>query len=722
MLIGRERELGEIKDLLAQDSVRLVTFTGPGGTGKTRLSLELGLSLLDQFPDGVYFVDLAPISDPALVATTIAHAMGIREGGGRPPYDNLKDFLAGKQLLLILDNLEQVVSAAPIIAGLLAVDPQIKIIATSRIPLQIRGEREYPLPTLLLPPSGVTLSPAELLDYGAVRLFVRQAQAVRPDFALTEANATAVVDICRRLDGLPLALEIAAARVRMLPPQAMLKRLDTSLNLLVGGAADLPSRQQTMRAAIDWSYDLLGPAEQILFARLGVFVGGFTMDTAETIANFDGTLDVFGGLEVLLNNSLVRQVESMTDEPRFALLQTIRDYAMEKLDSFGEMDPIRERHAQYYYDYSVDKWNDFYGPNTTELMVVVEEEHDNWRAAMSWSLEPGHNLHVAAQITVLLLWFWYRHGHMQEGREWCERIMEATKTIGGIPYGMSLIGAGMMAMWQSDLAIANERVVEGLRLSEIAGYDLGIGMGYFACGVVCINQGRDRDAYTYLMNAAERFDQRGNPWDTGSILIHLANISLGLGDLDGAEQWLHQALPLTEQLGDGWQIAFCLNNFGELARTRGDYAGARDYYLRAEELFREADAASDHARLVHTLGYIALHDSEVVEAGRLFQESLSAFRKLGNKRGMAECLAGLAAVGAVSGQGAWAVQLLAAAETQLAASGAAWWPADRVEIERTRQQLMDELGQTDFDRLWESGQNMTLDGGIAWATSVPKGA
>lgn len=717
-IIGRERERDEVASLLAQDGIRLVTLSGPGGTGKTRLSLELGHSLLEQYPDGVTFVDLAPISDPALVASTIAHAMGIREGGGRPPFDNLKDFLANRQLLIILDNMEQVVAAAPIIAGLLGSAPKVKVIATSRIPLQIRGEREYPLPTLPVPPDTKGLALDELLDYEAVRLFVRQAQTVRPAFELTPDNAATVVAICRRLDGLPLALEIAAARIRLLPPAALLKRLDQSLSLLVGGAADLPTRQQTMRGTIDWSYDLLQPEEQTLFARLGVFVGGFTLETAEAVCNHDGALDVFSSLEVLLSNSLVRQVESNTDEPRFDMLQTIRDYALERLEEAGALAEMRGRHAEYYYQYSIENWHAIYGSEAMRLLAQVEDEHDNFRTAMSWGLEPGNDLMVASQISILLIWFWYRHGHLQEGREWAERIMRATEAIGGIPHGMGLNAAGMMAMWLGDHDIADDRISQALSLAEEAGFDLGIAMGNFSYGVNLINQGRDRQGYTHLVQAAERFDTWQSDWDTCNTLIHLANASLGLGELDMAETWLNQAMALAEKVGDPWQIAFYLNNFGEVARTRGDYDSARDYYTRSEQMYRKADAPGDHARLVHTLGYLALHDGNLSEADKLFRESLAAFRKLGNKRGMAECLAGLAAIAAKQGDFAHGTLLLGAAEAQLVASHAVWWPADRGELEHSKQALATGLGETDYHHLWERGQAMTLEDAVALVTDL----
>jgi len=714
-IIGREQELADLTSLLTHDGARLVTLTGPGGTGKTRLCLEIGRLLRDHFPHGVYFVDLAPITDPALVASTIAHTMGIREGGGRPAFENLKEYLADKQVLLLLDNLEQVISAGPVVAGLLSATRRMTLLATSRIALQLRGEREYPVDTLQVPPPRPGLSPQQLLDFEAVRFFVRQAQAARPSFVLAADNAEAVAGICRRLDGLPLAIEIAAARVRMLPPPAILKRLDQSMKLLVGGAADLPTRQQTVRNAIDWSYTLLTPDEQTLFARLGVFVGGFSLESAEAVCNPDGGLDVFAGVETLLRNSLLRQVEAIDDEPRFDMLLTIRDYALEKLEAAGELDARRTAHAQYFVQRSMSEWAVLYGPDALPCMRRIEVDHDNYRAAMARGLEPGGELLGAGWISIFLLWFWYRRGYFQEGREWSEGIMHATESVGGIPSGMGLNTAGLMALWQGDLSVAEERIGVAVQLAEQAGFELGISMGHFSYGIMLINSGRDREAHGHLVQAAEMFDEVDRGWDKVNTLIHLANASLGLGEIAQAERWLREAMPLAERIGDPWQIAFYHNNLGEVARVQGDYERARGYYERAEALYREADALGDHARLIHTLGYMALHDGALARAEGLFHDSLAAFRKLGNKRGMAECLGGLAAVATVRGDATRGASLLAAADAQLAAAGAAWWPADRVEVERTRRHLQEALGAA-FDAAWKQGQSISLDTAIASVT------
>ncbi len=717
-LIGRQRELPDIIRLLSSDGVRLVTLTGPGGTGKTRLSLEVGHELSERFPDGIYFIDLAPISDPGLVPSTIAHTLGLREGGGRPLLENLKDYLADKAMLLILDNLEQVIAVAPFIAQLLAIGPKLKLLATSRVPLRIRAEREYPLPTLPVPPASANLTPAQLLEYESVCLFVRKAQAARPSFELTPENAEAVVAICRRLDGLPLALEIAAARIRLFTPAALLSRLDSSMKVLVGGAADLPERQQTVRNAIDWSYDLLPPPEQTLFARLGVFVGGFTLDDVASVCDSDGDLDLYSGIEALLLNSLIRQVDSAGDEPRFDMLLTIRDYALEKLEASGELPAVRFAHAAHFATRAMEQYPLLYSPRALETMAVIEQEHDNYRAAITWGLEPENDTLVAAQIVMFLFWFWYRQGYLHEGRAWGERLIHATEGQEGFPRAVSFNMAGMMATWQGDLDFAARYCAEAVRIVEQTDFELGIANAHFTYGVTLINQGHDHAAYNHLTQAAELFDQMDGRWDKCNVMIHLGNTSLGLGQPARAQAWLQDAWPIIQELGDPWQVAFCLNNFGEVARVQGDYDRAREFYERSETIYREGDALGDHARLIHTLGYMALHDSDPRRAEGLFRESLAAFQRLGNKRGMIECVCGLAAVAAGGEDAARAATLLSAAMAQMASSGAAWWPADRVEIGRIQRVLSAAMGEAELAECRERGRGLRLEEAIALAVGA----
>jgi predicted ATPase/class 3 adenylate cyclase len=347
-LLGREREVAAVDQFLRQADVQLVTLTGPGGVGKTRLALQVAADLLDVFPDGAFFVELALLTDPALVPSTVASALGVREEGGQPVFKALTAFLSDRRLLLALDNFEYLLHSAPIISDLLRVCPEVKILATSRAPLHLRGEREFPVHPLTVPDPSQRESTAQLTQYEAVRLFVERAQAAKPDFTLNDENAAAVVEICRRLDGLPLAIELAAARIKLLPPQALLERLGERLKVLTGGARDAPARQRTLRDAIAWSHDLLSEDNQTLFRRLAVFAGGCTLEAVEAVTNSTGDLDTFEGMAALVDESLLRQVEESGGDPRFYLLETVREFGLERLATSTEAATIRQAHATYF--------------------------------------------------------------------------------------------------------------------------------------------------------------------------------------------------------------------------------------------------------------------------------------------------------------------------------------------------------------------------------------
>jgi predicted ATPase/class 3 adenylate cyclase len=410
VLIGREREVAAIRALLAREAVRLVTLTGTGGTGKTRLALQVAADLLAGQPDGVWFIPLATVTDPAQVATAIAETFGLREAAGTRLIDTLTNYLREKRLILLLDNFEHLVTGAPLVSDLLAACPDLTVLVTSRTPLQLRGEHEAPVPPLVLPDLSQPSTPEALPQYEAVRLFIERARDVKPDFAVTNANAPAVAAICHRLDGLPLALELAAARIRVLPPVAMLARLEQRLPLLTGGARDLPARQRTLRATIAWSHDLLGPNEQVLFRQLAIFVGGCTLEAAETVASLhDREIDVLDGLELLVVHNLVRQ-EERAGESWFRMLETIREFGLEQLAAKSETADVQRRHAAYYLALAEAADPGLKGPTPRSWIERVEAEFDNFQAAHAWAIaNDATEMSIRLRTTMYRLWFTRRH-------------------------------------------------------------------------------------------------------------------------------------------------------------------------------------------------------------------------------------------------------------------------------------------------------------------------
>jgi len=716
--IGRTKQVAAIKELLLSADTYLVTLMGPGGTGKTRLSLQVAQELLDQFPDGVYFVPLADDTNADQFISRVAQQLAVREGG-RPLLENIKDYLRDKKLLLVMDNFEQLVSAAPAVAEILAAAPHLKIITSSRIALNLHGEREFPVPPLDLPPAENESALENLIENESVILFVGRAQAVHPNFVLTEDNASDVAEICRRLDGLPLALELAAARVKLLQPRAIRSRLDDQLKLLTGGARDLPSRHQTLRNTLEWSYNLLNEDEKKLYARLSVFVGGFTFEAAEAICNAEGNLDILEVLTALVNNSILRQENTADGEPRFGMLETIRAYAVERLADSGEMETLRAQHAQYFGNEVANHIGfNIYTAKAFHWLNWLEREHDNIRATLTWSLTAPGGIELGAGMVNILFWFWYRRGYFSEGRMWADKILaSAALQADSIPRAFALLSSGLLAIWQGKQDIGLAHMEESLAIVQKAGDEQWLAFLFMGKAVALLNMGQDSAAQPLLEESHKKFKEQNIAPFHAITLVHLGNVELGLGHREQAQIYHEEALGVARIIGESWLIAFALNNLGEVARTQGQFDEARKYYEESETLLRASGDRGDVARLVHSLGYIAQHEEELEVAESQFRKSLTMFRRLGNRRGMAECMAGLAGLKARQGQTVWGTTMLSAAESVLKITGGAWWPADRVEVERNRAMLKSALSDEDFKKAWKTGEAMTIDQALNFASN-----
>ena len=720
-LVGREQEIAAVCALLWRPEVRLVTLTGTGGVGKTRLALGVAAAVNADFADGICLVALAPLIDPGLVLSTIAQALGVQEQGSRPLLEGLQDHLREKQLLLLLDNFEQVVSAAPVVAELLVAAPRLRVLVTSRTSLHLSGEHEFVVPPLALPDLRNLPPPDRLLQYGAIRLFVARAQAAHSAFVMTGENATAIAAICQQVDGLPLAIELAAGRSKLFAPQALLSRLRNRLKLLVGGAQDLPLRQQTLRGTIAWSYDLLGQDEKALFRRLAVFVGGCTLEAAEAVctAHADLLIDVLEAVAALVDKSLLRQETQADGQPRLLMLETIREYALERLAASGEAEAVRRQHAIFFLRFSEEAEPKIRGAEHFLWRTRLEVEHDNLRAALRWTLE-SQEAEMGMQLAFSLVAFWRASNQDREGRNWCEQVLAQPGTSARTAArAMALLAAGAMTMFQGDLPQAQllleESIAIGREVGRAAKRTLALALALLAYGSLL--QGNLGAARELAEEGVRLFREVGEAWGTALALNHLGRATLELGDPVAARPLLEESAALF-RAGNMQRLAMPLNTLGRVALRQGDDTGARAY---CEEALAVARATGDElfiAEALAQLGTVALHVGDSGQATALYQQSLTLIWTRGYRECIAEDLAGLAATASLLGQPERAARLFGAVEALREVSGIRLSPLPRADYDRAVEGIRAHLDEATFAQAWEKGRAMPLEQAIAEALAT----
>lgn len=712
--VGRDSEIADLKEIVPH--TRLVTLTGPGGTGKTRLALQVAAELTDGFKDGVWLMEFAAVTDTAAVPRVVAAVLNVREQPREPLATTLAEALGRRRILLIFDNCEHVVATAAELAdALLRSCPNLSVLSTSREPLGVTGETTYPVPSMAVPDLDHLPDPEALPAYGAIRLFVDRATAVLPTFRLTAGNAAAVVQVCRRLDGIPLGIELAAARVKILSVEEIAKRLDERFRLLVGGSRTAPARHQTLQAAMDWSYGLLSEAERAVLRRLAVFAGGFTLEAAERVCGDDGVeaADLLDLLSHLVDKSLV-VAETEDGPPRYRMLETIRQYGRDRLREAGKERVARERHRDWFLDVAERAEPELRGHQQSDWLDLLEREHDNLRAALEWSLTSA-NTDAALRLAVALVWFWDTRAYFREGRDWLGRALAAPGPIRSRLRGQALIAAGHLAWHQSDYHEARTLIEEGLGIFTELGDASGIANSMWFLGLVVSEQGDYAKAVEIYERGLAIYGGLGDRRGVLEILNWMGFTENARGNVERAEALHKEALALGRELAVPRMIAVALHGLGHAATNRADRTGARALYEESLTLFRRIGARGFYPGLLRSLSGIAVADGDFDRAEALLLDSLSFCREQGEKRGMATCLEDLAGLAGRTNRLERAGRLFGASAALRGLVGEAdtFWARDSYGDDLALVRAA--LGPSAFDAAVAAGRAMTLEQALDYA-------
>ncbi len=718
--LGRERELASLHQLLNREGIRLITLTGPGGIGKTRLALQLVGEASDRFAGAVYFASLALVSGSAEMNSAIAQAIGLREVPGESVRETLREFVRGltEPTLLLLDNFEHLVSAAGDIAELLTLNPNLTVFVTSQALLHVYGEHEFPVPPLAVPdPKSIPTTPDVLSRFPALALFLERAKAVKHDFTLTRENAAAIAAICVRLDGLPLAIELAASRIKMLPPATMLTRLESSLNLLTGGARDLPLRQQTLRGTVNWSYSLLNAAEQSLFRRLSVFIGGCTLEAAEAVCDTKGDLglDVLDGMASMVDKSLSQQLENGA-ESRFVMLSTIRDYALERLGESGEESAIRRAHAAYYIVLAEECGGEL--STHPEWLERFDLEHQNFREGLEFLIR-SRDADWAMRLGAALFHFWEVREHLAEGRGFLERLLKLPGAAARPTMRARLLfSAGVLASSQGDFASGQKLHGESLKVYRDLNDHRGVAVALNALGVTTRDRGDLDTACSLFEQCVATWREFGSSIDTARALSNLANVVKLQGHYARAHALYDECLTIFNATGDRTGVAWTLNYLGDLARESVDSSAARSFYERSLAAFQQLGDGWGIARVLSDLATLSAVDGDHQRAEKLYGESIAIYQGLGHKRGVARLLECFAVSAAAQAMPARALRLAGAAAAMRQRISAPLIPAEQSRLEKKLEPARKALTHTAELEAWSAGWEMSTEEGVQEAVGT----